>query len=112
MKNKRFGRIRQPDGQKIVLKLHYHRSDGNYQDWNAWIWTTAVAGKSYPLREEDGVMTATFTVDSRYTTAIRFILRKGEWAAQEFGQRHRPLLCGVRGGGWPDGPEPGQRDHQ
>ena len=87
MKNKRFGRIRQPDGQKIVLKLHYHRSDGNYQDWNAWIWTTAVAGKSYPLREEDGVMTATFTVDSRYTTAIRFILRKGEWAAQEFGQR-------------------------
>ena len=71
----------------VTIKIHYKRADENYTDWNAWVWTLNLGGKGYPLIEEDGDMVATLTVDGRYTTAVSFILRKGQWQEQEFGER-------------------------
>ena len=71
----------------VTIKLHYNRADGKYDGWNAWIWTLNLGGKGYPLKEENGEMVATLTVDGRYTTGVSFILRKGQWQEQEFGER-------------------------
>lgn len=72
---------------EITIKLHYHRADGNYAGWNAWIWTLGMGGKPYDLVPEDDQMVATLKVDARYTTTVCFILRKGNWETQEFGER-------------------------
>ena len=82
----------------ITVKLHYHRPDGDYADWNVWMWTLEVGGKGYELREEDGRMTATMVVDGRFTTAVSFIVRKGNWETQEYGERRidvSTLACGT-----------------
>ena len=63
----------------VTIKIHYKRGDANYADWNAWIWTLNLGGKGYPLAEENGELVASLTVDGRYTTAVSFILRKGQW---------------------------------
>ena len=92
--NKLFSLLRRRSSQNVVstdhnvtVKLHYQRADGDYTGWNAWIWTLAMGGKGYQLTEENGQMVATVVVDGRYTTAVSFILRKGDWKEQEFGER-------------------------
>ena len=95
MRNKLFSLLRRKAStapvsavdHNVTIKLHYQRPDGAYTDWNAWMWTLAIGGKGYPLTEEDGQMVATLTVDGRYTTSVSFILRKGQWQEQEFGER-------------------------
>ena len=95
MKNKLFGLLKRktqtvtaPEvSHDITVKLHYHRPDGNYEGWNAWMWTLDVGGKGYELKDEDGSMTATMVVDGRYTTCVNYIVRKGNWDGQEFGER-------------------------
>ncbi|MBE6924082.1 MAG: type I pullulanase [Ruminococcaceae bacterium] len=95
MKNKLFGLLRrkastaptEPVKHDVTIKLHYQRPDDDYTDWNAWMWTLAIGGKGYELKDEEGSMTATLTVDARYTTSVSFILRKGQWQEQEFGER-------------------------
>ncbi|MBQ7416098.1 MAG: type I pullulanase [Oscillospiraceae bacterium] len=95
MKNKFFGLLKRKGisgkapamSHDITVKLHYHRPDGNYAGWNAWMWTLEVGGKGYELTEEDGCMVATMVVDGRYTTSVSFILRKGNWECQEYNER-------------------------
>ena len=95
MKNKLFGLLKRKGApgkanvasHDIIVKLHYHRPDGNYAGWNAWMWTLEVGGKGYELKEEDGCMVATMVVDGRYTTSVSFILRKGNWECQEYNER-------------------------
>ncbi len=82
----------------ITIKLHYHRPDGNYAGWNAWIWTLGMGGQAYELALEDDQMVATLTVDGRYTTTVCFILRRGNWECQEFGERRidvSTVACGT-----------------
>ena len=71
----------------VHIKIHYKRADDDYTDWNAWIWTLNLGGKGYGLADENGEMVASLTVDGRYTTSVSFILRKGLWQEQEFGER-------------------------
>ena len=71
----------------ITVKLHYLRQDGAYTGWNAWMWTLAMGGKQYELVKEGTEQVATIVVDGYTTTSISFILRKGNWEEQEFGER-------------------------
>ncbi len=82
----------------ITIKLHYHRPDGNYAGWDAWIWTLGMGGKGYELALEDDQMVATLTVDGRFTHTVCFIIRKGNWECQEFGERRidvSTIACGT-----------------
>lgn len=72
---------------KITVKLHYSRSDGNYAGWNAWMWTLSMGGCDYPFSQTDGDRAATMVVDGYTTTVINFIVRKGQWVEQEFAER-------------------------
>ena len=71
----------------ITIKLHYKRTDGKYTGWNAWMWTLACGGKDYALVETDDETVATMEVDGYTTTSVSFIVRKGQWECQEFGER-------------------------
>lgn len=62
----------------VVLKLHYHREDGEYDNWAAWLWTEGGEGGEYPFEEEDGEMVATMDVPDG-ATKIGFIVKTPDW---------------------------------
>ena len=72
---------------EITVKLHYNRPDDNYSGWNAWMWTLTKGGRDYAFDQTEADRTATMVVDGYTTTSINFIVRKGQWEAQEFAER-------------------------
>jgi pullulanase len=62
-----------------VLKLHYHREDGDYAPWRVWFWEEGKEGGDYYFEEEDGEMVATMEVTPG-TTSVGFIIRTEDWA--------------------------------
>ncbi|WP_026664970.1 type I pullulanase [Butyrivibrio sp. FC2001] len=62
----------------VTFKLHYHREDGDYKKWDAWLWTEGGEGGGYPFEEEDGEMVATMSVQPG-ATKVGFIVRTEEW---------------------------------
>ncbi len=30
--------------EELILKLHYHRADGNYDGWDVWLWEAGKDG--------------------------------------------------------------------
>ena len=86
------------DNNKITLKLHYSRPDGNYTDWNAWIWSDGLGGAAYDFVNENGEMVATVKdIPGRTTTRMGFIVRLGDWKAQEAGDQFIDLSDVVSG---------------
>ena len=65
------------DGE-LTLKLHYHREDGNYDGWDAWLWEDGHDGNGYAFAEEDGEMVATMELTPG-TTKVGFIVRTQDW---------------------------------
>ena len=66
----------------LVIKLHYHRPDGDYEGWSVWFWAYGKDGAEYPFAEEDGEMVATYEVQSG-DTQIGFIVKLPNWAAKD-----------------------------
>ena len=75
----------------ITIKLHYSRKDEAYTGWNVWAWALSTGGNQYELMEEEKEMVATVTVDSRTVNSLSYIVRKGLWEEQEFGERRVDL---------------------
>ncbi|MCI9322523.1 MAG: type I pullulanase [Lachnospiraceae bacterium] len=65
--------------QDLVLKVHYHREDGNYEGWDVWLWEIGGDGGGFAFAEEDGEMVATKVVTPG-VTSIGFIVRTADWA--------------------------------
>ncbi len=65
--------------QDLVLKVHYHREDGNYDGWDVWLWEIGGDGGGFAFAEEDGEMVATKVVTPG-VTSIGFIVRTADWA--------------------------------
>ncbi|MDE6167373.1 MAG: type I pullulanase, partial [Acetatifactor sp.] len=66
--------------EDLVLKLHYHREDGNYEGWDVWLWEIGGGdGGGFAFAEEDGEMVATKVVTPG-VTSIGFIVRTADWA--------------------------------
>ena len=62
----------------LVLKLHYNREDGNYDDWDVWLWEEGKDGAGFPFAEENGEMVATKVITPG-TTSVGFIVRTSSW---------------------------------
>ena len=62
----------------VTLKLHYHREDGDYEAWDAWLWPDNGDGAGYPFVDEDGEMVATMEVKPG-ATKVGFIVRTADW---------------------------------
>lgn len=43
------------DGE-LIMKLHYHREDGAYDGWDAWLWPDGGEGGGYAFADEGGEM--------------------------------------------------------
>lgn len=65
--------------EELILKVHYHREDGNYDDWSAWLWEIG-GGDADDIKftDEDGEMVATKTVTPGISS-IGFIIRTPDW---------------------------------
>ena len=65
--------------EELVLKLHYHRSDDNYDGWDVWLWDAGKDGAGYAFAEEDGEMVATKVIEPGVTQE-GFIVRTASWS--------------------------------
>jgi pullulanase len=72
---------------KRYIQFNYIRPDGNYTDWNIWLWDTGVKNDQKNFDKiENGVATAMIEI-APGTTKVGFVLRKGtDWstAKQDF----------------------------
>ena len=65
--------------EELVLKLHYHRADDNYDGWDVWLWDAGKDGAGYAFAEEDGEMVATKVIEPGVTQE-GFIVRTASWS--------------------------------
>jgi len=65
--------------EERVIKLHYHRPDGQYDGWNVWFWDEGGEGAVYEFAQENGEMVATKVIAADVTRE-GFIVRTNDWA--------------------------------
>lgn len=71
------------DGEdRVTIKLHYNRPDGDYSDWSVWFWNYGHDGTDIPFAEENGEMVATFEAGVGITQ-VGFIVKLPNWAAKD-----------------------------
>ncbi len=70
------------EGDGVVIKLHYHRPDGEYADWSVWFWNQGAEGVDIPFADENGEKVATFDV-APGATSVGFIVKLPGWAAKD-----------------------------
>ncbi|MCQ2519254.1 MAG: type I pullulanase [Lachnospiraceae bacterium] len=61
-----------------LIKLHYHRDDGNYAPWDVWFWEAGKDGSGYAFEEENGEYIASFNVTPG-TMEVGYIVRTQDW---------------------------------
>lgn len=72
-----------PDSsEQVVIKLHYNRPDGVYDDWSVWFWNLGQEGKDIAFADENGEQVATFVV-APGVTSVGFIVKLPNWAAKD-----------------------------
>ena len=72
-----------PDSsEQVVIKLHYNRPDGVYDDWSVWFWNEGQEGKDIAFADENGEQVATWAVDPG-VTSVGFIVKLPNWAAKD-----------------------------
>ncbi len=65
--------------EELVLRLHYHRADGDYAPWDVWMWEKGKDGAGYAFEEIGGEMVATKELTPG-TSEVGFIVRTQDWA--------------------------------
>lgn len=85
------------DKNQITLRLHYHRPDGNYENWNVWSWRVGSEGKQYDFDSEDenGAKVVTFELEGRSTSVLNYIIRKSTSTDPWGGGKDFPEDCFV-----------------
>ncbi len=69
-----------------VLRLHYHRPDGDYTAWNVWCWPEAGQGQAFALDQRDAFGACATMELPESPMRVGFLIRKGEWEAKDFDQ--------------------------
>lgn len=70
-------------GAQAVLVLHYHRPDGNYRGWNAWVWTDTGEGQAYHFDRETPFGRAALVPVDHNPQRYGFIVRKNNWELKD-----------------------------
>ena len=60
---------------ELLIKLHYHRADDNYDGWDVWMWGEGADGAAYELAEEDGDYVATMDLLCVQQTGPRMLMK-------------------------------------
>jgi pullulanase len=68
------------EGGEGSVVIHYHRTDGDYSDWDLWVWPSEPneegQGYAFGAADADGFVTASIPVES-FVTEVGFIVRQG-----------------------------------
>lgn len=67
------------------ITIHYHRFDGDYKDWNLWLWPKGGEGTSYAFTEDDsfGKVAKVKVPGTAKVDEIGIIVRLAEWSAKD-----------------------------
>lgn len=63
---------------ELLLRIHYHREDGNYAPWSVWLWGTGDGTDNPFTGEDDFGVYLEYLVDVS-TTEVGFIVRTENW---------------------------------
>lgn len=63
---------------ELLLRIHYHREDGNYEPWSIWLWGTG-DGTDNPFTGEDEFGVYLEYIVDVSTTEVGFIVRTENW---------------------------------
>ena len=70
-----------------MLRIHYHRDDGAYSEWDIWLWPEGGAGDAVKFTKTDdyGVYAEVDLESGAYAGATKFgiIIRKPDWSAKD-----------------------------
>jgi len=66
----------------ITVNLHYQRTDGIYDGWNVWVWSTGDGSAAEFTSEDDFGKIASITVPPE-ATQVGFIIRLNEWEMKD-----------------------------
>ena len=70
------------DEDGVVIKLHYNRPDGAYDDWSVWFWNYGEEGVDIPFADENSEKVATYNIKAG-VTSVGFIVKLPGWAAKD-----------------------------
>ena len=72
-----------PETKEITI--HYHRFNGDYKDWNLWLWPKEGDGTAYAFTEDDsfGKVAKVTVPGTAKVDEIGIIVRLGEWNAKD-----------------------------
>lgn len=67
------------------ITIHYHRFDGDYKDWNLWLWPKGGEGASYAFTEDDafGKVAKVKVPGTAKVDEIGIIVRLAEWSSKD-----------------------------
>lgn len=67
------------------ITVHYHRFDGDYKDWNLWLWPKGGDGASYAFTEDDsfGKVAKVRVPGTAKVEEIGLIVRLAEWSSKD-----------------------------
>lgn len=70
--------------ETLSVTFHYQRDNGDYDDWNLWVWSDGGEGAQQDFTSSDDFgKVAQFDIDVTGVDKVGFIVRKGEWAAKD-----------------------------
>ena len=76
-----------PPVSEPSVSFHYHRNDGDYTNWNLWLWEKNAEGAAYEFNgKDDWGAVATYPLSTwkdPVNNTLGFIVRKGEWSAKD-----------------------------
>ena len=77
------------DKNEITVRLHYHRPDGKYENWNVWTWdASSSAVVQFTSDDENGGKVAEIKLPGRTASVMNYIIRRSipgnDWAEKDF----------------------------
>ena len=68
---------------QVEITVHYAREDGNYEDWNLWLWEEGGQGAQVDFTGEDDYGKVARLSTTSAKTRFGFLVRKGNWAEKD-----------------------------
>ncbi|MFH5836196.1 type I pullulanase [Proteiniclasticum sp. C24MP] len=68
---------------EVEIIVHYAREDGNYEDWNLWLWEEGGQGEQVDFASEDDFGKVAVLSTSSDKSRFGFIVRKGNWVEKD-----------------------------
>ena len=67
-----------------TYKINYFRPDGDFNDWNLWLWENGKPGAGYSFNSNDKAEAGFVRAEYKFASnKVGFIVRKGDWADKD-----------------------------